>query len=63
MLMIQELVVQPSNRIVTWLSTQYLGVWAPAQNYAAAAPAAGRGSIGQRKGGVGAGAVSPSKGF
>ena len=45
------------------LSTQYLGAWVPIQNHAAAAPAAGRGSIGQRRRGVGAGAVSPGKGF
>ena len=36
---------------------QYLGVWAPAQNNAAEAPLAGRRSVGQRRGGVGAGAV------
>ena len=42
---------------------QYLGAWAPAQNDAAAAPVVGRGSIGQRKGGVGAGVVSLSKDF
>ena len=31
-------------------------MWAPAQNDARAAPAAGRSSVGQRRGGVGAGA-------
>ncbi|KAK7811757.1 hypothetical protein CFP56_009486, partial [Quercus suber] len=39
---------------------QYLGVWAPAQNEAAAATAAGRSSVGQRRGGVGAGAGAGS---
>ena len=37
--------------------TSRLGAWAPAQNDATAAPAAGRSSVGQRRGGVGAGAV------
>ena len=45
------------------LSMQYLGAWVPVQNHAAAAPAAGRSSNGQRRGGVGAGAVSLGKGF
>nr|POE79116.1 hypothetical protein CFP56_25456 [Quercus suber] len=34
----------------------YLGAWAPAQNEATAAPAERRSSVGQRRGGVGAGA-------
>ena len=45
------------------LSTQYLGAWAPVQNHAAVALAAGMGSIGQRRWGVGAGSASPGKGF
>ena len=42
---------------------QFLGTWASTQNDAAAAPVAGRSSVGKRRGGVGAGAVSPGKGF
>ncbi|KAK7818967.1 hypothetical protein CFP56_040853 [Quercus suber] len=39
----------------------YLGAWAPAQNDVAAAPTAGRSSIGQSRGGVGAGTFFSSR--